>query len=159
MFSSFLITYMLFIVLDKQATNVPLILVVNQSNVELFIILFTVFCYHVYIPAGIDIVNLYLSDINVSFNTIVIICIYFALGYTLYAFLNAIAGATVNKAEEVQTASLPLYFISMISFYLSIFTIDSSSDKLNNFVQMFPLSSPFSMPAKVVAGLYLLMIL
>ena len=40
----------------------------------------------------------------------------------------------------------------MISFYLSIFTIDSSSDKLNNFVQMFPLSSPFSMPAKVVAG-------
>lgn len=116
------------------------------------IILFTVFCYHVYIPAGIDIVNLYLSDINVSFNTIVIICIYFALGYTLYAFLNAIAGATVNKAEEVQTASLPLYFISMISFYLSIFTIDSSSDKLNNFVQMFPLSSPFSMPAKVVAG-------
>ena len=119
----------------------------------LVIILFSVFCYSTYIPEGIDIVSLYLSDINLNINTIIIICIYFVLGYTLYAFLNAIAGAIVNKAEEVQSASLPLYFISMICFYMSIFTIDSNSDKLNSFVQMFPLSSPFSMPAKLVVGL------
>lgn len=117
------------------------------------IILFTMFCYHQYIPDGIDIVNIYFKDINLSVSSTIFICIYFILGYNLYAFLNAIIGSIVSKAEDVPTASLPLSFTSLICFYLSFFTIDSVSTKINTFVSQFPLSSPFSMPAKIVANL------
>lgn len=116
-------------------------------------ILFTLWCYNTYIPSGIDIVNIYLSDINLSTFSIVMIFVYFILGYTLYAFLNAVTGAIVSKTEDVQIVNLPLYFISMLSFYLSFFTIDSSGTKLDTFVNLFPLSSPFAMPSKIIGGL------
>lgn len=118
----------------------------------LVLILITVFCYNVFIPEGIDIINLYFSDIHLNASSVLLLLTYFILGYTLYAFLNAITGATVSKAEDVQSANLPLSFISMISFYLSFFTINSNESKISEFASTFPLSSPFSMPSKILAG-------
>ena len=112
----------------------------------------TSLAYKTFIPPGIDIINIYLSDIRLDTFSIFIIVLYFILGYTIYAFLNAVTGATVSKAEDIQSANLPLSFITMISFYLSFFTFDASDSKLSQIASIFPLSSPFSMPSKVLAG-------
>jgi len=112
----------------------------------------TSLAYKTFIPPGIDIINIYLSDIRLDAFSIFIIVLYFILGYTIYAFLNAVTGATVSKSEDIQSANLPLSFITMISFYLSFFTFDASDSKLSQIASIFPLSSPFSMPSKVLAG-------
>lgn len=118
----------------------------------LCIAIVTSLAYKTFIPPGIDIINIYLSDIRIDSFSMFIIVLYFILGYTIYAFLNAVTGATVSKAEDIQSANLPLSFITMISFYLSFFTFDASDSKLSQIASIFPLSSPFSMPSKVLAG-------
>lgn len=116
------------------------------------ILLFALVCYQTLIPDGIDVINIYLSDIKITPIHILIIITYFILGYTLYAFLNAITGATVSKTEDIQIVNLPLSFISLIAFFLSFFTV-GSTNKLSAFASMFPLSSPFSMPSRILAGI------
>ncbi len=118
----------------------------------LCIAIVTSLAYKTFIPPGIDIISIYLPDIRLDAFSIFIIVLYFILGYTIYAFLNAVTGATVSKSEDIQSANLPLSFITMISFYLSFFTFDASESKLSQIASIFPLSSPFSMPSKVLAG-------
>jgi len=117
----------------------------------ILIIIFTMICYQTLIPAGIDILNIYLADLQMKPIYILTILVYFILGFTIYSFLNAITGATVSKTEDTQIANLPLSFISMISFFISFFTI-TSDNKLSTFATLFPLSSPFSMPSRILAG-------
>jgi len=118
----------------------------------LCIALVTVISYKTFIPPGLDIINLYFSDIRLDMFSLFILILYFALGYIIYAFLNAVTGATVSKAEDIQSANLPLSFITMFSFYLSFFTFNIPDSKLSKIASIFPLSSPFSMPSKVLAG-------
>lgn len=118
----------------------------------LCIAIVTSLAYKTFIPPGIDIISIYLPNIRLDAFSIFIIVLYFILGYTIYAFLNAVTGATVSKAEDIQSANLPLSFITMVSFYLSFFTFDASESKLSQIASIFPLSSPFSMPSKVLAG-------
>lgn len=118
----------------------------------LCIAIVTSLAYKTFIPPGIDIVSIYLPDVRFDAFSIFIIIIYFILGYTIYAFLNAVTGATVSKAEDIQSANLPLSFITMFSFYLSFFTFNSTNSKLSKIAAIFPFSSPFSMPSKVLAG-------
>jgi len=118
----------------------------------LCIAIVTSLAYKTFIPPGIDIVSIYLPNIRLDAFSMFIIVLYFILGYTIYAFLNAVTGATVSKSEDIQNANLPLSFITMISFYLSFFTFDAYDSKLSQIASIFPLSSPFSMPSKVLAG-------
>lgn len=123
--------------------------------IQLIVIcLITFVCYKTFIPAGIDFVSIFLADVNINFKTISLLFVYFILGYTLYAFLNAITGATVSKPEDIQIANLPVSFLTMISFYLSFFSIAlGTGNKLSDFTSVFPLSSPFFMPSRIIAGL------
>lgn len=114
----------------------------------------TFVCYKTFIPSGIDFVSVFLADVSINFTTISLLFVYFILGYTLYAFLNAITGATVSKPEDIQIANLPVSFLTMISFYLSFFSITlGTGNKLSGFTSVFPLSSPFFMPSRIIAGL------
>jgi ABC-2 type transport system permease protein len=55
--------------------------------------------------------------------SISMIIVYFILGYSLYAMMNAVAGATVSKAEDVNSSLMPISMISMISFYAGYFSL------------------------------------
>ena len=80
------------------------------------------------------------------------VIVYFILGYTVYAFLNAVTGATVNKAEDIQSANMPISFIALASFYLAYFTEMVPNGSASKFASMFPFSSAFSMPGRILAG-------
>ena len=79
--------------------------------------------------------------------------IYFILGYLAYALLYALRGSTVSKPEDIQSANSPVAILAIIGFYLSYFTMMNPTSKLNVFASLFPISSPFCMPFRIMMGL------
>lgn len=83
----------------------------------------------------------------------IITAIYFILGYLAYALLYALTGSTVSKPEDIQSANSPVAILAVIGFYLSYFTMMNPTSKLNVFASLFPISSPFCMPFRIMMGL------
>ena len=82
----------------------------------------------------------------------IITIIYFILGYFAYALLYALTGSTVSKPEDIQSANTPIAILAVIGFYLSYFTMMNPTSNLNVFASMFPISSPFCMPFRIMMG-------
>ena len=83
----------------------------------------------------------------------IITIIYFIFGYLEYALLYALTGSTVSKPEDIQSANGPVAILAVIGFYLSYFTMMNPASELNVFASMFPISSPFCMPFRIMMGL------
>lgn len=79
--------------------------------------------------------------------------IYFILGYLAYALLYALTGSTVSKPEDIQSVNTPVALLAVIGFYLSYFTMMNPTSDLNLFASLFPISSPFCMPFRIMMGL------
>lgn len=79
--------------------------------------------------------------------------VYFILGYLAYALLYALTVSTVSKPEDIQSANTPVAILAVIGFYLSYFTMMNPTSELNVFASMFPISSPFCMPFRIMMGL------
>ena len=108
--------------------------------------------YKLFIPAEMDIISTMIGNINFSVTSIAICIIYFVLGYTVYAFLNAVTGATVSKVEDLNSAQTPVALISLFCFYLAYFTATVPDSSASKFASIFPFSSAFSMPGRILAG-------
>lgn len=78
------------------------------------------------------------------------VIIYFILGYALYALIFALTGSLVQKPEDIQNANSPVSMISVFAFYLAYFAMMNPSSSLSVFASLFPFSSPFSMPSRVL---------
>lgn len=83
----------------------------------------------------------------------IITALYFILGYFAYALLYAFTGSTVGKPEDVQSANTPVALLGVISFYFAYFTLTDPTSSLNLFAAIFPFSSPFCMPLRIMMGL------
>lgn len=83
--------------------------------------------------------------------TILMVIVYFILGYSLFAMMNAVAGATVSKAEDVNSSIMPISMISMISFYFAYFSLMSPKGSVAVAASLIPFSAPFSMPCRIIA--------
>lgn len=79
--------------------------------------------------------------------------VYFILGYFAYAFAYALTGSTVSKPEDIQSANTPVALLTVIGFYLAYFTLTDPTSDLNIFAALFPISSPFCMPIRIMMGL------
>lgn len=78
---------------------------------------------------------------------------YFILGYAEFALVYALTGSTVNKPEDIQSANAPVAILSMVGFYLAYFTLLDPTSGLNTFAAIFPISSPFCMPIRIMMGI------
>ena len=107
-------------------------------------------CAVVFLPEGLLESVLDVSQITVKLGVITIA--YFILGYTLYAFLYALTGSTVSKPEDIQSANSPIAILAVIGFYLAYFTMMNPTSELNVLASVFPLSSPFCMPFRMMMG-------
>ena len=67
--------------------------------------------------------------------------------------LYALTGSTVSKPEDIQSANSPVAFLAVVGFYLSYFTMMNPTSELNVFASIFPISSPFCMPFRIMMGL------
>ena len=79
--------------------------------------------------------------------------VYFILGYFAYALLYALTGSTVSKPEDIQSANTPVAILTVVGFYLSYFTMMNPTSELNQFAAIFPISSPFCMPFRIMMGI------
>ncbi len=100
-----------------------------------------------------ELLNSVLDMSNVTVYLGVITMVYFILGYFAYALLYALTGSTVSKPEDIQSANTPVALLAVIGFYLSYFTMMNPTSGLNVFASLFPISSPFCMPFRIMMGL------
>ena len=93
-----------------------------------------------------------LSIINIVSSVFV-----FFLGFLMFGFLAGIAGATVSKVEEMAEGLKLFTFAMIIGAYVVIAYMTSASagagwGAFTNFVYLFPLCSPFIVPASLLLG-------
>lgn len=120
---------------------------------QMLLLIFTaLISYKLFMPAEMDIISTMIGNINFNVTSIAISIIYFILGYTVYAFLNAVAGATISKVEDMNSAQTPIAMIALISFYLAYGSATVPDGSVSRFASIFPFSSAFSMPGRILAG-------
>lgn len=83
----------------------------------------------------------------------IVTVIYFILGYFEFALFYALTGSTVSKPEDIQSANSPVAILAVIGFYLAYFTMMNPTSELNTVAGVLPISSPFSMPFRVMMGI------
>lgn len=101
-----------------------------------------------------EFLKLLLDMSNFTVQSALITIIYFVLGYFIYSLVYALTGSMVSKPEDIQSANGPVSIIAAISFYLGYFSIlINPTSGISTFAAIFPFSSPFCMPARVMSGL------
>ena len=89
---------------------------------------------------------------NITPMLAIVTIVYFILGFFLFAFLYALTGSTVSKPEDISSANSPIAFIEIAGFYLAYFSMMNPSSNINVVASILPISSPFSMPFRVMMG-------
>lgn len=100
--------------------------------------------------AVLDDFNLSVSDINVA--VIVYGLIFYILGYFLYAVLFAAVGSMVSRTEELGQAVLPITMLSLVSFYIALFSISAPNILLLKVASFIPFTSPTAILVRIGAG-------
>lgn len=118
------------------------------------VILFAIICWNLLIPKDFSFMGETLTLSAFTPKSAILILLFFILGYGLYAVMNAVSGATVDKIEDLNTAMMPVMVISMGAFYLSYFTaiMGTTYDYLVNLSMYIPFSAPFIMPFVLLNG-------
>ncbi|MHB1150941.1 MAG: ABC transporter permease [Eubacteriales bacterium] len=116
------------------------------------IIIFTAACYRLLIPDNFTLMGVPLSLSAFSAGSAVLIIVYFILGYSLYAVMNAVCGASVSKIEDLNSAMMPVMMTAMLSFYIGYFTaVTGAGNGLFQKIAMYiPFCSPFIVPFKLL---------
>jgi len=87
---------------------------------------------------------------DLAFDMAAVTAGFFILGVLLYGLLYAAFGATVSRQTDAQTAAMPVTFLLLIPYLLSLTVVPADPDGTVAFVLgIFPLSSPLVMPSLV----------
>lgn len=109
-------------------------------------------CANVFLDS--EMINALLDVSKITPGFIIITLVYFILGYFAYALLYALTGSLVTKPEDIQSANTPISMIAMIGFYLGYFSISiDPTSSIASFAGIFPISSAFCMPSRIMMGL------
>lgn len=93
-----------------------------------------------------------LSVLNAE--TVALMFVYFVLGYSLFAVMNAVSGALVSKIEDLNSAMMPVMLLSMVGFYLGYFVniLSPGSGIVQKIAMYLPISSPFIVPSSMLSN-------
>ena len=83
---------------------------------------------------------------------LVLLLLYFLLGFFLYASVFAAVGAMCNTEEEAQQANFPVMMLLIIPFMMQMFTLEGSSFAWMDWAALFPFFSPILMFPRAVSG-------
>ena len=114
------------------------------------IILVGAVTYKIFFPKDFSVFGQSIDLTSLTPFVIFMVFTYFILGYTLYAMMNAVVGATVSKAEDINSAIMPISFVSILSFYLAYGTIFVPNGAVAVIASIFPFSAAFSMPCRLI---------
>jgi ABC-2 type transport system permease protein len=88
-----------------------------------------------------------MPDIHIT--SLLLILVFFVLGYGVYSSLYAAAGATVNSEQEAQQALAPILVLVIASSLLIQPAMMNPTSTLARVASMFPFSAPIIMPLRM----------
>ena len=83
---------------------------------------------------------------------LVLLLVYFILGFFLYSSLFAAVGAMCNTEEEAQQANFPVMMLLIVPFMLQMFSLEGSAFAWMDWAALFPFFSPILMFPRAVSG-------
>ena len=83
---------------------------------------------------------------------VVVVLLWFLLGYAFYACAFAVAGALVPRQEEIQSVTAPLMILVVASFFLSFGASTTPTGGLAQMLSFIPPSAPMVLPVRLIAG-------
>lgn len=95
------------------------------------------------------------ADFNIG--SVIWIAVVFVLGFLFYALIAGLIGATVSRAEDLQSAMQPLSLIAVFGFYIAympmMFSADGGEKNIISWIALYlPISSPFVLPSSILLG-------
>ncbi|MCG7408605.1 ABC transporter permease [Paenibacillus sp. ACRRX] len=78
----------------------------------------------------------------------------YVLGYFLYATLYAAVGSIVSRTEDLGQAIMPIALLSMVAFYIPIFSISAPNTMLVKVASYIPFFTPTTMLLRIGVGEY-----
>lgn len=96
---------------------------------------------------GIDSSPVYIPSI--SLGSAVLLLLFFVLGYTFYAALFAMVGATVSNEQDAQQAQMPVVMLLVVSAFALAPVLAAPNSTLAYTMAWLPFSSPIIMPLRM----------
>lgn len=84
--------------------------------------------------------------------SVILVLVYFLLGYLLYACAFAVSGAIVSRQEDLQSSSAPLSIILLAGYLVGISTIDTPDSSLVVLCTALPPVAPMVVPGRAAQG-------
>jgi ABC-2 type transport system permease protein len=78
--------------------------------------------------------------------------LWFVAGYAFYSCLFACAGALVPRQEELQSTTMPLTLLILVSFFLSFAVNEHPDGTLAHVTAFLPMTAPLTMPGRIITG-------
>jgi ABC-2 type transport system permease protein len=91
------------------------------------------------------------SIFNIPPELLVYMLVFFVLGFLIYAFLFGAIGSTATKLEDINTSTMPLMFLFVITFVVVMFSM-TSGDVDNTLLKVcsyIPFTSPMAMFTRI----------
>jgi ABC-2 type transport system permease protein len=86
---------------------------------------------------------------EISPGMLLLLLVFFVLGYVFYAALFAAVGATVNSEQEAQQAQLPVVLLLVSSVMMIQAIVTRPDGTLSRVMSLLPFSSPIVMPLRM----------
>ena len=93
-----------------------------------------------------------LNITGVTITLLLLLLVYFILGFLLYATLFAAMGALVKRQDEVQNAVQPLAWLFMVGYFVSIFSIYNPDATWVKVISYIPFWTPTTMLMRIGTG-------
>lgn len=89
---------------------------------------------------------------SLSITTIVAFIVYFLLGYLIYGLLYAAIGSVVSRTEELQTVLMPVTFLLIGAFFISINALVNPNGTFVQISSYIPFFAPLVAFSRFVSG-------
>lgn len=88
---------------------------------------------------------------NIPLDMLLYVLLFFVIGFFLYAFTYGALGSLVSRLEDVGTAVMPMTFITMIAYFVVIFSMGTGKidSPLMVICSYIPFTSPFVMFTRI----------
>lgn len=86
---------------------------------------------------------------GISLGSAILLILFFLLGYTFYAALFAMVGATVTNEQDAQQAQMPVVMLLVVSAFALAPVLAAPESKLAYTMGWLPFSSPIIMPLRM----------
>ncbi len=94
------------------------------------------------------------SLFNIPVSLLIYMLVFFMLGFFIYAFLYGALGSTATKLEDINTSVMPIQFLMIAAFFVSLFSMSSGEvdNMLIKVCSYIPFTSPMAMFTRIAMG-------